>query len=90
MFASQKYQNKKIAIYGMGITGISSAKTLKKLGAMVFCWDDNAKVRKKVKNFNFSLDKFWLNQNLIDNIIISPGIDIKKCKIKNYLKKKLK
>ena len=83
----QKYQNKKIAIYGMGITGFSTARTLKKLGAKIFCWDDNSKVRKKIKNFNFSLNKFWLNNSLFDNIVVSPGIDISRCKIKNYLKK---
>ena len=87
MLALQKYQNKKIAIYGMGITGYSAAKTFKKLKAKVFCWDDNEKIRKKIKNLNFPLNKFWLNQNSIDTIVISPGIDISKCKIKNYLKK---
>ncbi len=89
MLSLQKYQNKKIAIYGMGITGCSTARVLKKLGAKVFCWDDSAKIRKKIKNFDFSLNKFWLNKNLIDNIVISPGIDICRCKIKNYLKKNL-
>ena len=87
MFALQKYQNKKIAIYGMGITGCSAAKAFKKLNAEVVCWDDNKKIRKKIKNLNFPLIKFWLNQNLIDIVVISPGIDIGKCKIKNYLKK---
>ena len=87
MFASQKYQNKKIAIYGMGITGCSVAEAFQKLNAEVFCWDDNKKIRKKIKNLNFPLNKFWLNQNSIDTIVISPGIDISKCKIKNYLKK---
>ena len=58
----QKYENKRIAIYGMGITGFSAAKTFKKLKAKVFCWDDNKKIRKKIKNYNFKLDKFWLNQ----------------------------
>ena len=87
MFALQKYQNKKVAIYGMGITGCSAAKTFKKLNAKIFCWDDNKKIRRKIKNLKFPLSKFWLNQKLIDNIIISPGIDISKCKIKNYLKK---
>ena len=33
------------------------------------------------------MNKFWLNRNSIDVIVISPGIDINKCKIKNYLKK---
>ena len=83
----RKYKNKRIAIYGMGITGYSAARTLKKLGAKVFCWDDNIKVRKKVKHSNFQLNKFWLSKKLVDNIVISPGIDINKCKIKNYLKR---
>ena len=87
MVALQKYQNKKIAIYGMGITGRSAAKALKKSGAKLFCWDDNAKIRREVKNFNFSLNKFWLKRNSLDNIVISPGIDIKKCRIKNFLRK---
>ena len=89
MFDLLKYQNKKIAIYGMGITGCSAAKTFKKLKAKVYCWDDNEKVRLKVKKLNFPIEKFWLNRNLVDTIVISPGIDIKKCKIKNYLKKNL-
>ena len=89
MLVSQKYKNKKIAIYGMGITGCSAATTLKKLGAKIFCWDDNLKIRKKIKNFNFHLDKFWLNKDFFDNIVISPGIDINRCKIRKYLKKNL-
>ena len=87
MVYSQKYKNKKIAIYGMGITGFSAARTLKKLKAKVYCWDDNKNVRKKIKNSNFYLNKFWLKQNSIENILISPGIDAEKCKIKKYLKK---
>ena len=85
----RKYQNKKIAIYGMGLTGCSVAKTLKKLGGKIFCWDDDAKIRKKIKKLNFPLNKFWLKQNFVDNIVISPGIDINRCKIKNYLRKNL-
>ena len=33
MLAIQKYKNKEIAIYGMGITGRSAAKTFKNMGA---------------------------------------------------------
>ena len=89
MVSLKKYQNKKIAIYGMGITGCSAARTFKRLKAKVFCWDDSKKIRKKIRNLKFSINKFWLNQKLIDAIVISPGIDINKCKIKNYLKKNL-
>ena len=89
MVALQKYQNKRIAIYGMGITGRSAGRAFKRLNAKVYCWDDNQQVRKKVKSLNFKINKFWLNKDLVDNIVISPGIDIKKCRIKNYLKKNL-
>ena len=89
MVAFQKYQNKKIAIYGMGITGLSVARTLKRLKNQVYCWDDDKKIRTKVKNLNFRTEKFWIKKNFLDNIIISPGIDINKCRIKKFLKKNL-
>ena len=90
MLVLPKYQNKKIAIYGMGLTGCSVAKVLKKAKAEVFCWDDNKKIRKNIKKLNFTIDKFWLSKKRIDSIVISPGIDIYKCKIKSFLKKNLK
>ena len=86
----QKYKNKKIGIYGMGITGISVAKTLKKLKAEVFCWDDNKDTRKKIKKLKININKFWVNKQFINNIVISPGIDIDKCKIRKYLKQNKK
>ena len=90
MLELKKYKNKKIAVYGMGLTGFSVAKTLKKSGADVFCWDDNLKIRKKIKQLNLETTKFWLNKEVIDNIVLSPGIDINRCKIKKYLKNNLK
>jgi len=80
----KKYKNKKIAIYGMGKTGISAAKALKKM--QICCWDDSLKIRKKIKNSNVIVKKFWLKKNLIDYIVISPGIDVNKCNLKKYLK----
>ena len=87
MVTLQKYQNKKIAIYGMGKTGQSVAKFLKRFNSHVSCWDDNIKVRKKIKKAKFQIRKFWKNRDSVDAIVVSPGIDIKKCKIKKYLKK---
>ena len=68
-----KYQNKKIAIYGMGITGFSAANTFKKMNAKVCCWDDNKKIRNKIKKLKFNVNKFWLKKNYFDQILISPG-----------------
>ena len=91
MVTLKKYQNKKIAIYGMGITGFSAARVFKRSKAKIYCWDDNKKVRKKAKSLNFNIERFWLNKNSIEKIIISPGIDINKCKLSKYLiKNKIK
>ena len=87
MVASQKYKNKRIAIYGMGITGCSVAKNFKRLKAQIYCWDDNAIRRNEVKKLKIPLSKFWLQSKSMDYIVISPGIDIHKCKIKKYLGK---
>ena len=90
MSALQKYENKTIAIYGMGLTGISAAKALKRLKSKIECWDDKKDIRDKAKKLNLPIKKFWAKKKTIDSIIISPGIDINKCKIKYFLKKNVK
>ena len=72
MHPLQKYKNEKFAIYGMGLTGFAVAKTLKKLNVEIFCWDDNQQIRKKIKKNNFKVKKFWVENNFIDKIVISP------------------
>ena len=53
MVTLKKYKNKKIAIYGMGITGFSAAHVFKRSKAKIYCWDDNKKVRKKSEKSKF-------------------------------------
>ena len=74
----------------MGKTGRSAAMFFKKSKAKVYCWDDDKKIRKKIKKLNLPLYKFWLKKDVIDTIVISPGIDIYKCKIKKFLKRNIK
>ena len=80
------FLQKKILIYGLGKSGLSTFEFLKNK-SRVFIYDDfkskiyNSNVKKKiisyqkVINFNF------------DRIIISPGIDVNKCKLSTFLKK---
>ena len=74
------FLRKKILIYGLGKSGISSYKFLKKK-ADVYLFDDNSKISKKL----VSLSK--IPKISFDVIIISPGIDISKCKLSMFLKK---
>ena len=79
------FRNKKILIYGLGKSGLSAFKFLKNKND-IFLYDDNycsiknKNIKKKLINYkNIFRQKF-------DKIILSPGIDINKCKLSNYLK----
>jgi UDP-N-acetylmuramoylalanine--D-glutamate ligase len=68
------FYNKKILIYGLGKSGLSVFKFLKKDNEII-TYDDKIKADKK----NIIKKKF-------DHIIISPGIDIDKCSLSKFLK----
>ena len=80
---------KKILIYGLGKSGLSAYKFLKKSNK-VYLYDDkkikskSKEIKKKTVSYNKIIDKNF------DNIIISPGIDIKKCQLRIFLNKNLK
>ena len=80
---------KKILIYGLGKSGLSTYQCLKKQ-SKIFLFDDKKKFTKN-KNIKKKLIK---HKNLINNefdyIIISPGININKCTLSKYLKKNLR
>ena len=66
-------------IYGLGSTGKSAAKFLKsKNFNNIKTWDDKIRTKKRKKKFLKYLDSS-------DYIIVSPGINLKKSKLKNKL-----
>ena len=72
------FYKKKILIYGLGKSGLSVLKFLKENNEIT-TYDDKIKaVNKKIIKIKF------------DYIIISPGIDINKCKLSNFLKNNLR
>jgi UDP-N-acetylmuramoylalanine--D-glutamate ligase len=72
------FYKKKILVYGLGKSGLSAFKFLKK-NNKVATHDDKKKAdNKKIIKKNF------------DYIIISPGIDINKCDLSKFLKKNSK
>ena len=86
---SQIFFNKKILIYGLGKSGLSSFNFLKNKNDVYLFDDDlNLKINKSIKKK--ILDFKELLKTKFDLIILSPGIDIKKCKLKNLLIKKNK
>ena len=82
------FLGKKILIYGLGKSGVSTYKFLNNK-AEVYLFDDD--IKKKIKS---KLNQRINNLNEIskitfDKIIISPGIDILNCKLFEILKKNL-
>ena len=83
-----KFFNKKILIYGLGLSGNSCFNYLyKKNNVKVF--DDNKSLQNK-KNNKFFLERKEILKDKFDYIVLSPGIDINKCTLKNYLLRNLK
>ena len=83
------FHKKKILIYGVGKTGISGYLYVKK-NNQISLYDDNKNIFIK-KNFKKSLlDINKIQRSKFDFILISPGINVNKCDLKNYLKKNQK
>ena len=73
-------KNKIFLIYGYGKSGRSAYNYLKKNNKIII-YDDNNKLNK------FFIAKKKVKLIKFDYIVLSPGININKCSLKNYLKK---
>ena len=80
------FLNKKILIYGLGRSGLSTYKFLKSKNNIFLYDDDKLKIQTLGTKKNLISYKEILKSNF-DQIIISPGIDINKCKLSKFLKK---
>ena len=80
------FLNKKILIYGLGKSGLSTFKFLKNKSD-IFLYDDYLS---KIKSLDIKKNLISYKNILkleFDQIILSPGIDINKCKLSKFLKK---
>ena len=86
---SNIFINKKILIYGLGKSGISAFNFLKKYNN-ISLFDDNKKIQiKKISNHIITSPN-KIQKSKFDIIILSPGIDANRCKLKKLLKKNSK
>ncbi len=88
MFGKETFINKKILIYGLGLSGKSCLKYLYKLNQINIYDDDKSLKNKHNKKLFLNITKIFKKK--FDYIILSPGIDIKKCKLKKFLQKNKK
>ncbi len=69
-----KLKNKKILVYGLGISGNATINFLLEKQAKVFFYDDNKETFKNFKNENVT--KFELSKHLrfIELVVVAPGV----------------
>lgn len=70
--------NKKVLVVGLGLSGISTIKTLSSLRAEVYCYDDKEEIELKnvfesLNEFNFKFIKNYKDYDF-DFVVKSPGI----------------
>ena len=83
MLGKKIFNKKKILIYGLGLSGTSCFQYLSRKNS-IEVFDDNSSLKNK-KNKNFFLSKNEIYKKKYDFIVLSPGIDIKKCNLSKYL-----
>ena len=79
--------NQKILIYGLGKSGLSAFKFLKNKSDILLYDDNSIKIKSPTIKKKLISYKNILKLKF-DKIILSPGIDINKCKLSKFLKKK--
>ena len=83
MESSNPFSLKTFAVYGLGLSGKSVLKFLKRSKVKnYFIWDDKKEIRNKDR-FKIFLEALFK----VDYIVMSPGIDINKSKFKSILLK---
>ena len=75
MIKAGTFKGKRIAVFGLGRSGVSTALSLVAGGATVLAWDDNAQARKIAKEQGVPVVNLkkaaW---SKIDELILSPGV----------------
>lgn len=76
MIPVKGFQGCKVAVLGLGRSGLAAAHALKAGGAVAICWDDNAQARAKAEDEGFEC--FDLKRtgafDGVASLIVSPGI----------------
>lgn len=87
MVSIENLRNKKILVYGAGISGLATIAKLQNKVKQLSLWDDSLASRQSAKKkFKVTLDQNFTTENY-DFIVMSPGIDIYRHVYKRFFKK---
>ena len=70
-------RDQKIALFGLGSSGLMAARALAASGAKILAWDDSAIQRKKAKEQAIPLQNLYSYDFAdIDALILAPGVPL--------------
>jgi UDP-N-acetylmuramoylalanine--D-glutamate ligase len=77
MISLQHLSDKPIAVFGLGRSGLASARALMESGARLWAWDDKKDARAKAQDAGIPLvDLYHCNWEEPDFLVLSPGIPL--------------
>ena len=77
MIPARSFANTTCAVFGLGLTGTSAARSLLEGGARVLAWDDNEVMRDKARQQGLPVeDPYAADWGEIDTLILSPGVPL--------------
>src|SRR5690606_23681160 len=76
MIPVRSYENARVAVLGLGLSGLATARALEAGGAIALCWDDSAESRDKAEATGLTLYDLTRADAWDDvaALIVSPGI----------------
>jgi UDP-N-acetylmuramoylalanine--D-glutamate ligase len=77
MTPASTFKGKRVALFGLGGSGLATARALKAGGAFVACWDDNPASRDKAAGEGFDIvDLNAADWSDFSSLVISPGVPL--------------
>ncbi|MGN7678559.1 MAG: UDP-N-acetylmuramoyl-L-alanine--D-glutamate ligase [Anaplasma sp.] len=77
MILLPRYLGKRVAVFGLGKTGLSVVQSLVQSGARVFVWDDNAEVLQYCRELGIACEfvhPYDYDWDRISELVLSPGV----------------
>ncbi|MGB3457303.1 MAG: UDP-N-acetylmuramoyl-L-alanine--D-glutamate ligase [Litorimonas sp.] len=75
MIKAATFKDRKVAVFGLGRTGISAALSLEAGGADVWAWDDSEAARESAEDLGVPIrDLRHIDWDSVDELVLSPGV----------------